>query len=31
MPYIDTFAAAVPTANREVYMKHVVACARIFR
>lgn len=31
MPYVDGFVAAVPTANRDVYMKHAAEAAEVFR
>jgi uncharacterized protein YbaA (DUF1428 family) len=31
MSYIDGFVAAVPTANREVYKKHVEQAAIVFK
>jgi uncharacterized protein YbaA (DUF1428 family) len=31
MPYIDGFVAAVPTANREKYIKHVHEAAAVFK
>jgi uncharacterized protein YbaA (DUF1428 family) len=31
MAYIDGFAAAVPTANREAYRAHAAAAAVVFR
>ena len=31
MSYIDGFVAAVPTANREVYLKHATEVAALFK
>ncbi len=31
MSYVDGFVAAVPTANREVYMKHASDAGEVFR
>jgi uncharacterized protein YbaA (DUF1428 family) len=31
MPYIDGFAAAVPTANKELYRKHCEMAALVFK
>lgn len=31
MKYVDGFVAAVPTANREVYLKHAQAAAVVFK
>ncbi len=31
MNYVDGFAAAVPTANREAYTKHAEAAAAVFK
>jgi uncharacterized protein YbaA (DUF1428 family) len=31
MTYIDGFVAAVPTANRDAYEKHVVSVAAVFK
>jgi uncharacterized protein YbaA (DUF1428 family) len=31
MTYVDGFVAAVPTANREVYLKHAQDAAQVFR
>jgi len=31
MPYIDGFVAAVPTANRDAYLKHAAEAAQVFR
>jgi uncharacterized protein YbaA (DUF1428 family) len=31
MTYVDGFVAAVPTANRELYLKHAEACAVVFK
>lgn len=31
MSYVDAFVAAVPTANKEKYLKHALAAAEVFR
>ncbi len=31
MPYIDGFVAAVPTANRDAYLRHAAEAAKVFR
>jgi uncharacterized protein YbaA (DUF1428 family) len=31
MSYVDGFVAAVPTANRETYLKHAKAAAAVFK
>lgn len=31
MTYVDGFVAAVPTANRETYLRHAKAAAAVFR
>lgn len=31
MTYVDGFVAAVPTANREVYLKHAQDAAQVFK
>ena len=31
MPYVDAFAAAVPTANREAYIAHASKAADVFK
>jgi uncharacterized protein YbaA (DUF1428 family) len=31
MSYVDGFVAAVPTANREIYKKHVEAASVVFK
>ncbi|MDX1756104.1 MAG: DUF1428 domain-containing protein [Marinobacter sp.] len=31
MSYIDGFVAAVPTANKDAYIKHAAEAARVFR
>ena len=31
MAYIDGFVAAVPTANRDAYIKHAEAAAAVFK
>ena len=31
LPYVDGFAAAVPTANREAFRAHAAAAAEVFR
>jgi uncharacterized protein YbaA (DUF1428 family) len=31
MAYVDGFVAAVPTTNREIYKKHAVAAAVVFK
>lgn len=31
MPYVDGFVAAVPTANKDAYLKHAADAARVFK
>lgn len=31
MSYVDGFVAAVPTANRDAYLRHAIAAAALFR
>jgi uncharacterized protein YbaA (DUF1428 family) len=31
MAYVDGFVAAVPTANRDAYLKHATEAAKVFR
>ena len=31
MPYIDGFLAAVPTANKDIYISHAREAAAVFR